>query len=198
MLLNVESELIGTTASVVDLLSAASQELGEGQAYDSDSEDSDSDLSPTSPNHDHAYDSSASSATKINSVRPGPPKRGQSYYSNAESESRVHDELDMLESGIEQNQISAGPTPEPAASIDPVARLKILVDEYGPWCDDSEEFVASTPAALYRGVLIKGLCSLTNRRLFFFAYVPQQAPGALVMKGAITIHYPGTLSSPLP
>ncbi|KAM0748381.1 UDP-Glycosyltransferase/glycogen phosphorylase [Meredithblackwellia eburnea MCA 4105] len=76
----------------------------------------------------------------------------------------------------------------------PEDRLLALEEEFGKWQDGSEEFVATIPGALYRGVLVKGLLGLTNRRFFIFAYVPRQEPNKPIRAGSVTVHIPGPLS----
>lgn len=45
---------------------------------------------------------------------------------------------------------------------------------------------ASPEGALYRGVLVKGLLALTNRRFFIYAFVPRQEANKLIRAGPVT------------
>lgn len=182
--------------SLVDLMAAATELSAEFDDSDTDQED---DAAPTLPNNEvHQF------TTPVNPVRPArpaPPIRGASFQfvdqetvKSSVLKSLLGDEVDMIELAAERRQkfdsIYSGETAKPAV-VDPKERYRKLVESYGDWCDDSEYFVESIPAALYRGVLIKGLASLTNRRLLFFAYVPEALPG-VVRSGAVRISYPGT------
>jgi hypothetical protein len=54
--------------------------------------------------------------------------------------------------------------------------------------------VVQVPGALYRGVLIKGLIALTNRRLFIYAFIPPaESVNKVIKSGPVTIHFPGRL-----
>ncbi|KAK4704988.1 hypothetical protein P7C70_g1228, partial [Phenoliferia sp. Uapishka_3] len=76
----------------------------------------------------------------------------------------------------------------------PKKRLETLTNEFGKWSDDSEVFVESVPGALYRGVLVKGLLALTNRRFFIYAFIPRAEENKVIRAGPVTIHFPGTLT----
>jgi sterol 3beta-glucosyltransferase len=184
--------------SLVDLMAAATELSAESEGEDEEDAEED-DVSPTLPNNPiHQF------TTPVNPVklaRPAPPIRGASFQfvdqetvKSSVLKSLLGDEVDMIELAAERRQtvdsIFSGETAKPAV-VDPKERYRKIVESYGEWCDDSEYFIESIPAALYRGVLIKGLASLTNRRLLFFAYVPEALPG-VVRSGAVRISYPGT------
>ncbi|KAI5475042.1 hypothetical protein MNV49_002067 [Pseudohyphozyma bogoriensis] len=116
------------------------------------------------------------------------------------------DNIDSADAVVERSQLKGDGTeadqeafedPEVMdAAESPAERLKALVEEFGPWNgggSGEEEFVQSIPGALYRGVLIKGVLALTNRRLFIFAYIPRNPANKVIRAGPVTVHFPGKL-----
>lgn len=180
--------------------------------YDSDDSSSDTDelVTPGSSHdgHPHTFVPSAEAHS-----RPA-PKRGDSIYTGkAPQEQQMAidmalDGLDSVDDAISraQDQEDEEDFADPRESLDqrtPEEMLATLVEEYGPWTDDSEEFqmqvrcvtlvalpsafahlglVSQVPGALYRGVLIKGLLALTNRRFFVYAFVPPPEGNNKVIK----------------
>jgi hypothetical protein len=124
------------------------------------------------------------------------------------------DRMEDMDAAVARSQLKDDGTPadddelkDPLdlnAGEDKVARLQTLTDEFGVWSDGSEVFIQSVPGscpspacftsllirpsagALYRGVLIRGLIALTNRRLLIYAYIPTVDANRVIRSGPIT------------
>ncbi|KAM0787800.1 hypothetical protein ACM66B_003854 [Microbotryomycetes sp. NB124-2] len=200
---------IGQMGTFFDLLNATAYDPHHDDGHDSEDESVDTESEATTPvtPHQDPLDEPVGVPHEFDphkhAQRPK-PKRGDSVFKGVSA----HDEqlrrellVDSVESaeaaiaraqdsGVEDDFVD---NVDPAnAGKSPEEMLRTLVDEFGPWTDDSEKFVMQTPGALYRSsVLIKGIIALTNRRLFIFAFIPPPDSNEIIRAGPVVVHVPG-------
>ncbi|KAK4046210.1 hypothetical protein OIV83_006242 [Microbotryomycetes sp. JL201] len=198
---------IGQMGTFFDLLNASAYDPHHDE-HDSEEESNDTEseaTTPVTPHEDplgpvsvpHEFDPDR------HAHRPK-PKRGESIFRGVSAHDEqlrrelLVDSVESAEAAIARAQ-NSGVEDDFVDNVDPAnagktdeEMLKTLVDEFGPWTDDSEKFVMQTPGALYRSsVLIKGIIALTNRRLFIYAFIPPPDSNEIIRAGPMTVHVPG-------
>lgn len=171
-------------ASLISLLEAAGHDPN--ALEDSSDEEDDSASTPLTPNDSqqelssHPYHYEPSNNHHPSAI-PGRATSREDLAKGFEAHQLITelalDSLDAAHAAVERAQGSSDPEsfeePEGFKGFrddkSPEAKLATLEEEYGVWTDDSEEFIGQIPGALFRGILIKGLIALTNRRLFVYA-----------------------------
>lgn len=215
-------------ASLISLLEAAGHDPN--ALEDSSDEDDDSSSTPLTPNdsqhhlssHPYHYDSSDNHHPSSVSGRATSREDLAKGLRRHELVTELAlDSLDAAHAAVERAQLSADPEsfeePEGFKGFrddkSPESKLATIVEEFGPWTDESEVFVGQIPGALFRGILIKGLIALTNRRLFVYAvsvasgrgiqgdanghapqFIPHPEQNKVIRAGPVTTHFPGLLT----